>query len=167
MFFSILSLSFVSLLFLKGLFLFLFFPCPSSISSQQEDWYHIEEIKWCVSPRHSFRIFFIIFPVLDDTVSFAFEFVRTRLPYTSRVPQKEGSARFFFFRATGFSEGSICPACRGLLGLERMVRRWNRCIREIFTRLMDLFVLIANERLCSWSLGSSGAEVFEFRIERF
>ena len=90
-----------SLLFLKGLFLFLFFPCPSSISSQQEDWYHIEEIKWCVSPRHSFRIFFIIFPVLDDAVSFAFEFVRTRLPYASRVPQKEGSGDSFF-RATGF-----------------------------------------------------------------
>ena len=163
MFFSILSLSFVSLLFLKGLFLFLFFPCPSSISSQQEDWYHIEEIKWCVSPRHSFRIFFIIFPVLDDAVSFAFEFVRTRLPYASRVPQKEGSGDSFLGRRV-FHEGS---ACRGLLGLERMVRRWNRCIREIFTRLMDLFVLIANERLCSWSLGSSGAEVFEFRIERF
>ena len=32
---------------------------------------------------------------------------------------------------------------------------------------IDVFVLIANERLCSWSLGSSRAEAFEFRIERF
>ena len=114
----------------------------------------------------TFRLFFIIFPVLDDTVSFAFEFVRTRLPYASRVPQKEGSGDSFLGRRV-FHEGRICPACRGLLGLERMVRRWNRCIRKIFTRLMDLFVLIANERLCSWSLGSSRAEAFEFRIERF
>ena len=155
--------SFLDVIFLK---IVCFSTRPSSISSQQEDWYYIEEIKWCVSSRHSFRIFFIIFPVLDDTVSFAFEFVRTRLPYASRVPQKEGSGDSFLGRRV-FHEGRICPACRGLLGLERMVRRWNRCIRKIFTRLMDLFVLIANERLCSWSLGSSRAEAFEFRIERF
>ena len=99
----------------------------------------------------TFRLFFIIFPVLDDTVSFAFEFVRTRLPVRVACAA-EGGVRRFFFRATGFPRRK---RCRGLLGLERMVRRWNRCIRKIFTRLMDLFVLIANERLCSWSLGSS------------
>ena len=99
---------------------------------------------------------------MDDTVSFAFEFVRTRLPYASRVPQKEGSGIFF---SDGFSTKEGCG--RRDYFIRAHGAKMESMHQEVFTRLMDLFVLIANERLCSWSLGSSRAEAFEFRIERF